>query len=127
MAIKKNVECQKFVHVFSYRTSIPVFRDTFFKLFRLLLDAVAVSFETVTIKQQLFFFWIIKNKQNTKGFDKSFLKAGETKTIQIEIHRDSFAYSDKSLNKWSVKSSVYKIQIGKSCSDIQLQVDVNIK
>lgn len=89
------------------------------------MDAVAVSFETVTIKQQL--FWIIKYKQNTKGFDKSFLKAGETKTIQIEIHRDSFAYFDKSLNKWSVKSSVYKIQIGKSCSNIQLQVDVNIK
>ena len=67
-----------------------------------------------------------KPKKELKGFNKVFLKAGETKNIQIDIKRDAFAYFDESIDDWKVLPGTYKIQIGKSCADIVLNKDIKI-
>ena len=69
---------------------------------------------------------IDRPKKELKGFNKVFLKAGETKNIQIEIKRDAFAYFDESIDDWKVLPGTYKIQIGKSCADIELNKDIKI-
>ncbi len=69
---------------------------------------------------------IDRPKKELKGFNKVFLQVGETKNIQIEINRDAFAYFDELVNAWKVQPGTYKIQVGKSCLDIQLEENIQI-
>ena len=68
----------------------------------------------------------IRPKKELKGFNKVSLKAGERKTIQIVLKRDAFAYFDELIHQWKVEKGTYKIQIGKSCLDIELEEKIII-
>jgi beta-glucosidase len=63
---------------------------------------------------------IIRNVKDLKGFERVFLKAGETKTIQLQITPKSLSFLDENL-KEVVESGVFEVIIGASSDDIKLK------
>jgi len=61
-----------------------------------------------------------------KGFDKIFLKKGESKEIKIELNDEAFSFFDVNTNKFIVEQGKFTISIGASSSDIRLKQDVTL-
>jgi beta-glucosidase len=62
-----------------------------------------------------------------KGFDKVFLKAGETKTISVQLDRRAFSYYDINKKAWTADPGNFEILVGASSKDIRLKGIVNLK
>ena len=69
---------------------------------------------------------VYRPKKELKGFQKVFLKAGETKTVVIPIACDTFRYFNVNTNKFEVESGEYEILIGSSVADIHLSETVDV-
>jgi beta-glucosidase len=61
-----------------------------------------------------------------KGFAKIALKPGETKQVDIELPRDSFAYWSPVKKAWTVEPGEFVIEAGASSRDIRLTKSVQI-
>jgi beta-glucosidase len=55
-----------------------------------------------------------------KGFTKIFLQPGETKTVMLEITRESLAFWDVKM-KYVVEPGEFEIMVGNSSRDSDLQ------
>ncbi len=55
-----------------------------------------------------------------QGFAKTFVKAGETKRVSVELDDRSFAYYSTELDRWYVESGPFEILVGASSRDIRL-------
>ncbi|MBR1675800.1 MAG: glycoside hydrolase family 3 C-terminal domain-containing protein [Clostridia bacterium] len=66
-------------------------------------------------------------EKELKGFKKVFLKAGEKKTVEIELNYRSFAYYLTPYKRWHVQNDIYEIMVGASSRDIRLQKSVKIE
>ena len=55
-----------------------------------------------------------------KGFDKVFLKAGETKTISITIDNRALSFYDIDTHDWKAEEGEFEVLIGASSRDIRL-------
>ena len=55
-----------------------------------------------------------------KGFQKIFLRPGETKTVSLEITASSLAFYDVKM-KYTVEPGEFEIMIGNSSRDVDLQ------
>jgi beta-glucosidase len=53
-----------------------------------------------------------------KGFEKVFLKKGETKAVSITLDNEAFSYYDEELKQFAVKNGVYQVAIGTSLENI---------
>ncbi len=73
------------------------------------------------------FSMVVRPEQELKGFEKTFLKAGETKRVSIKLDFRSFAYYNTALEKWHVENGVFEIGVGASSKDIRLTGTVNIE
>lgn len=62
-----------------------------------------------------------------KAFDKVFIKAHEKKEVIFELKEDAFAYYSTGLDRWTVKSGMFMIQIGKNAHDIVLEQKLHYK
>jgi len=62
-----------------------------------------------------------------KGFQKLFLKPGESKTVSITLTKSSFQYFNETKNDWAVEEGAYEIQVGGSSKEIKLKASINIK
>lgn len=69
---------------------------------------------------------VYRPKKELKGFQKVFLKAGETKRVEIPITREAFRYFNVNTNKFEVESGEYEILIGSSVADIHLSEAVDV-
>ena len=56
-----------------------------------------------------------------KGFEKVFLKPGETKTVSIPLPAGAFAYYDPARHGWVAEQGEYRILVGSSSRDVKLQ------
>jgi beta-glucosidase len=56
-----------------------------------------------------------------KGFARTDLKPGETKTVTVTLDGRSFAYYDVNAKKWQTDPGGYQILVGRSSQDIQLR------
>jgi beta-glucosidase len=56
-----------------------------------------------------------------KGFQKVFLKPGESKKVTITLDRRSLAYFNVATRTWDVAPGVYRILVGSSSQDIELR------
>ncbi len=61
-----------------------------------------------------------------KGFEKVFLKAGETKKITAVLDRRAFSYFDVSAKNWRAEPGDYEILIGRSSAEIVLRERVKL-
>lgn len=62
-----------------------------------------------------------------KAFKKVFLKAGETKTIEMEVPVKSLAFFDDKTHNWIVESDQFTLHCAASSADVRSSVTVNIK
>ena len=56
-----------------------------------------------------------------KGFQKVYLRPGESKKVTITLDRRSLAYYNVATRTWDVAPGVYRILVGSSSQDIELQ------
>lgn len=62
-----------------------------------------------------------------KGFEKVFLKKGESKTVTVKLDTDSFSYWKNEQNKFGYDSGTFEILVGASASDIKLKAKTQVK
>jgi beta-glucosidase len=62
-----------------------------------------------------------------KGFEKFFLKPGESKTLTLQLDKDSLAAWDPEAHGWKVYPGLYSVMVGSSSRDIRLKGEFSIK
>jgi beta-glucosidase len=60
-------------------------------------------------------------KKELKGFQRIFLKADETKQIEMKIDKNNLAFWSEIKRNWQVENGSFNVLIGTSSSDIHLQ------
>lgn len=65
-------------------------------------------------------------EKELKGYEKVYLKAGETKTVSMTLDKRSFAWYNTSIHDWYAASGTYNILIGASSRDIRLSEKVHM-
>jgi len=61
-----------------------------------------------------------------KGFDKVYLKAYETKEVEIKLDKKSLAFYSVEDKKWTVEAGRFEILVGSSSEDIRLKEEFNL-
>ena len=64
---------------------------------------------------------VFKAKKELKGFDKVFIKAGETVAVKHTLDYRSFAFYNTVIDDWYAPNGDYNVLIGASSRDIRLQ------
>lgn len=62
-----------------------------------------------------------------KGFEKIFLKAGESKTVSFTADKSSLSFFDAQRHQWIAEKGVYEAWIGTSSTDIRSKVKFELK
>ncbi len=70
---------------------------------------------------------IFRPEKELKGFKKIFLKAGESRSVEIDFDDKTFRYFNVRTNKWEKEEGDYEIKIGASSADIRLQGMIHVK
>ncbi len=70
---------------------------------------------------------VYRPAKELKGFQKVFLKAGESKEVVIPLDDKAFRYFNETTNRFEVESGEYEILIGSSCADIKLSATVAVQ
>ena len=63
---------------------------------------------------------VIRPVKELKGFTKVFLKAGESKRVEIPFDDKTFRYFNTKTNKWEIEKGIYDIYVGAAINDIRL-------
>ena len=61
-----------------------------------------------------------------KGFLKIELKPGEHSSVKLNLKRSDLSYYDEAIHGWKVDTGKYKIMVGGSSKEIQLQSEIEI-
>ena len=70
---------------------------------------------------------VYRPDKELKGFKKVFLKAGESKTITIELDDKTFRYWNTATDRFEIDGGEYEIMIGASVADLRLSSSVTVK
>ena len=70
---------------------------------------------------------VFRPAKELKGFQKVFLKAGESKKVTIPLDDKAFRYFNVNTNKFEVEGGEWNILIGASAADIKLSGKVSVK
>ena len=70
---------------------------------------------------------VYRPAKELKGFQKVFLKAGESRTVTIPFDDKTFRYWNDKSGKFEIDGGAYEILIGASVADIRLSGNVNVK
>ncbi len=68
---------------------------------------------------------VIRPVKELKGFEKVFLKPGESKRIVFSLDKSAFAYYSDKIHNWYSESGEYNVLIGASSADIRLSGKVH--
>ena len=69
---------------------------------------------------------VFRPEKELKGFAKVFLKAGETKSVNIAFNDMTFRYWNVEDEAWAVEGGIYKVLVGSSSADIRLAADMSV-
>ncbi|WP_207455298.1 glycoside hydrolase family 3 C-terminal domain-containing protein [Herbiconiux sp. SYSU D00978] len=61
-----------------------------------------------------------------RAFKKVALEAGESRVVELSLHRRSFAYWDVELQRWVVAPGEYRVQLGQDAATVLAEVAVQI-
>lgn len=70
---------------------------------------------------------VYRPAKELKGFQKVFLKAGESRRITITLDDKAFRYFNRKTNRFETEGGEYDILIGASVADIRLSGTVSVK
>ena len=69
---------------------------------------------------------IFRAAKELKGFEKVFLKAGESKKVQIPFDSRTFRCWNRKKNGWVVEDGAYEIYVGGSIASLPLQGSISV-
>ena len=69
---------------------------------------------------------IFRPKKELKGFTKVFLKAGESKTVTVELDDKAFRYYNVKTDRWEVETANYDICVAANVSDVKLTATIRV-
>jgi beta-glucosidase len=69
---------------------------------------------------------ILRARYELKGFEKVFLRPGETKKVAFKLDDRSFSYYNVPQKDWAIESGTYDIAIGASSRDFKLNTQVAV-
>lgn len=69
---------------------------------------------------------IFRPEKELKGFDKVYLKSGESKKVTIKLDSRAFSYWNTDISDWFVESGEFNILVGGSSQDLPLSAKVNV-
>ncbi|CUX44573.1 glycoside hydrolase family 3 C-terminal domain-containing protein [Clostridium sp. C105KSO13] len=70
---------------------------------------------------------IFRPVKELKGFQKVWLKTGESKTVTIPLDDKAFRYYNVITNKWETEGGSYRIMVGPNVAEVSLSTEVNIE
>lgn len=70
---------------------------------------------------------LVRPAKELKGFDKIYLKAGETKRVSVRLDDEAFRFFDPIKRKFVVEPGVFSVYVGASSADIRLSGKLEIK
>ncbi|MDE6589113.1 MAG: fibronectin type III-like domain-contianing protein, partial [Oscillospiraceae bacterium] len=70
---------------------------------------------------------VFRPAKELKGFQKVFLKTGESKKVTIQLDDKAFRYFNVNTNKFEVEGGEYTVMVGASCADIKLSGKVSVQ
>lgn len=70
---------------------------------------------------------VYRPSKELKGFQKVFLRAGESKNVVIPLDDKAFRYFNEKTNRYEVEGGEYEILIGSSCADIKLTARIAVQ
>ena len=70
--------------------------------------------------------WVVRPEKELKGYSKDLIKAGETKTITINLGFDAFAHFSTAYDEYIVDDGAFEILVGSSSQDIKLKSTIKI-
>ena len=69
---------------------------------------------------------LIKPRKELKAFEKTWVKAGETKTVKINMPLDAFETYDATMHRFVVYNGTYTLSVGENVDSIFFTAKVNI-
>ena len=69
---------------------------------------------------------VYRPKKELKGFRKVYLKAGESKSVSIELDDKAFRYFNTKTSAWETEAGEYEIMIASSVSDVRLTSSIQV-
>ena len=70
---------------------------------------------------------IFRPDKELKGFAKVFLKAGESRKVQILFDDKTFRFYDTRTDSWEIESGTYQIMIGENAQQMVLEGALDVK
>ena len=70
---------------------------------------------------------VFRPEKELKGFQKVFMKAGESRKVRIPFDDKTFRYWNVRTDRWETEGGVYTILIGADCEDIRLKAEMEVK
>ena len=70
---------------------------------------------------------VLRPYKELKGFEKVFLKAGETKTVTFHITKQDLSFFDPEQHAWLAEKGTFKALVGTSSGDIKSTVDFTLE
>lgn len=68
---------------------------------------------------------IFRAEKELKGFQKVFLKAGESQDVEIPFDDKTFRYWNVLTNQWETEAGIYTIYVGANVADIRLKGEIS--
>ena len=70
---------------------------------------------------------VVRPVKELKGFDKVYLKPGETKTVTVRLDDEAFRFYDTFSHAFVVEPGTYTVSVGSSSADIRLKDSLIVK
>ena len=70
---------------------------------------------------------VFRPEKELKGFQKVFLKAGESRTVRISFDDKTFRYWNVRTDQWEIEGGAYTVMVGASCLDIRLTAETQVQ
>ena len=70
---------------------------------------------------------VLRPEKELKGFEKIFLKPGETKTVEMQVKVADLAFYDETKKAWNAEAGEYILQLGNSSRSIIQKVKISVK
>lgn len=61
-----------------------------------------------------------------KGYDKLYVKAGESAQVTVRLPESAFAFYDVDIHDWRINPGAFRIHVGASSADIRLSTEVEL-
>ena len=63
---------------------------------------------------------LIRPKKELKGFEKVYLKPGQSETVSVRLGSEAFRFYDPVMHQWQIEPGIFNIYVGSSSADIRL-------